>query len=216
MSGNKPKRIYKKCMTPKFRAAFANVFKAKAIQADQDPIFSMTMLFDEAARQTPEYKQMQKSAMEAAQEFFGQKLPKNFNSPFKDPVKEDKTNLSGFDPGVIYMATKSKDKPQIIDTEGRELITQNEFASGDYARATITFSPYDYLGKKGLTVYLNNIQMLEQGERFSGRASAADDFSIDTTFSTDSDNGMGGTQSDFQMQDESGDEGAPDDGGFFG
>lgn len=186
---NKPKRIYEKCLTPRFRAAFANVYQAKAINPGDAPVFSMVLLFDKEAQNSEEYKTMKATAQTAAKQMWPNGLPANFHNPFQDPVKAGKTNLAGYDEGVVFVNTKTKDRPGIINLQGRELIDKNEFASGDYARATITFSPYEYMGKTGLTVYLNNIQMLEQGERFSGRASATDDFSVDTSFEANDDFG---------------------------
>ena len=57
-------------------------------------------------------------------------------------------------------------------------IDPNEFYSGCYGRASITLYPYDTSGSKGIAAGLNNVQKLEDGEKFGGTTSAAADFAV--------------------------------------
>lgn len=70
-------------------------------------------------------------------------------------------------------------KPQVVDGDLQPIIDSEEFYSGCYGRASVTFAGYTFGGsKKGISCYLNNLQKLEDGEPLGGsRISAADEFS---------------------------------------
>ena len=58
------------------------------------------------------------------------------------------------------------------------IIDPNEFYSGCYGRASVTFYPYNASGNKGIACGLNNVQKQEEGDRLGGGTSAAADFAI--------------------------------------
>jgi hypothetical protein len=52
----------------------------------------------------------------------------------------------------------------------------NTFFSGCYARASLVAFAYDKMGNKGVSFALQNIQKTRDGEPFSGRKKAEDEF----------------------------------------
>lgn len=70
------KKDVRKVTTPRFRASFVWAFKPQPPMEGStgEPKYGVTMLFDEAARKTPQYEAMKKLAVHAAREKFGDKL----------------------------------------------------------------------------------------------------------------------------------------------
>lgn len=161
----------KKCMTPKFRAAFANVFEPKAFE-QQEPKFSIVMLFPK----NQDLTSLKKAAFNAAVEKFGpkEKWPKNMRLPFRDG--NEKTDLDGY-ADHIFVSASTKQRPGVVDQKLAPITKEDQtFYSGCFARATLIAFAYDKVGNKGVSFSLQNVQKLEDGEPFSGRRKAEDEF----------------------------------------
>lgn len=160
-------------MTPKFRVSYPNVFKAKADFDGQEARFSIVMLFDKAT----DISTMKQLAQAVAAEKWGvdqKKWPKNLRSPFRDG-DEAKPGVDGY-VNAIFVRASSKGRPGLVDANKVQIINQEEFYAGCYARATVNAYAYDRAGNCGVAFGLQNIQKLEEGEPFSGRTKAEDDF----------------------------------------
>jgi len=109
--------------------------------------------------------------------------------PNKDPSKTKTTLHDGDEPrpsdgedygpeckGHMVISVTSKSRPGIVDKQGETLFDLDDFQSGDYCRASITFKTFDVDGNKGVTGYLNNLQYLHKGEPLNGRNRAEDEF----------------------------------------
>lgn len=177
----------RKVTTPKFRASFAWVFEPQPPMEGStgEPKYGVTMLFDRAAQKTPAYEAMKKLAIAAAKEKFGNKLKDDGNgwfvglrNPFRDGA--EKSELEGYGDGVIFVAATTKMQPGLVDQRLNRIISkdvgEDGFYSGCYARATVTAYGYDKAGNKGVAFGLQNVQKLGDGEAFSGRTAAEDDF----------------------------------------
>lgn len=184
-----------KVMTPKFRVSFPNVFRAKAIKEGDEPKFSIAMLFDKDADLT----EMKKAAMEALVNKWGtdkKKYPKGLRSPFRPG--EEKAQFEGYEEGITFVTSNSKHKPGLVNAKREDIISEEDFYAGCYARATLLAFAYDTVGNRGVTFLLSNIQKLSEGESLSGKTKASDDFdafeddslSSDFDSSTEEDNGF--------------------------
>lgn len=169
----------RKCTTPKFRVSFPTVFKPKSFKGG-DPKYGLTMLFDKKT----DLKAMKEAAKNAGIEKFGpvENWPKDkktgktkLKMPFRDG-DDERDNLDGF-AGCIFVNATSKSPPQVIDKDGRTPLTSEvDFYAGCYARATLIAFGFDNEGSKGIAFALQNLQKWEDGESFSGRPSAEEDF----------------------------------------
>lgn len=174
----------KKCLTPKFRASFAHVFRPQPAQEEgKDPKYGITMLFDKGE----DLSKLKAAAKEALVEKWGAdktKWPKNIRLPFRDQEEKD---FDGYVPGAIFVNATSKQRPGLVDQHVNDIIDETEFYSGCYARASIRAFAYDTKGNKGVAFGLNNIQKLADGEPLGGRTRPEDDFepSGDDPFSGD-------------------------------
>lgn len=163
----------KKVMTPKFRVSFPSVFKARADFEGQEPKFSIVMLFDKAT----DISALKQLAQSVVLEKWGPdkaKWPQNLRSPFRDGDVEG-NGKDGYT-GVIFVRASSKTRPGLVDQEKVQILEESDFYGGCYARATINAFAYDKAGNKGVAFGLQNIQKLADGEPFSGRTKAEDDF----------------------------------------
>lgn len=70
--------------------------------------------------------------------------------------------------------------PEVVDKYRNPILDQSEVYSGMYGRVSVRFSAYNFSGKKGVGVYLGNVQKLADGTPLGGgKTSAADDFADD-------------------------------------
>lgn len=163
----------KKVITPMFRVSFPHVFSPqKPMQDGAEAKYSITMLFDKST----DLKALKKAADIAGIEKWGadkSKWPKGIKTPFKDG--DDKEDLMGY-AGTTYVTARSKSMPGLINASKEDIIDESEFYAGCYARASMIAFAYETKVNKGISFALLNIQKLKDGEKFSGKMSAQDDF----------------------------------------
>lgn len=78
--------------------------------------------------------------------------------------------------GHYFLRARSDNKPGLVDINLNPIIEKEDFYSGCYGRASVTFFPYNTEGTKGISCGLNNLQKTHDGERLAGGASAEEDF----------------------------------------
>jgi hypothetical protein len=175
----------KAVFTPPFRVSFPNVFRPTSYQGG-DPKYSIVMLFYPANfndKHKAAWKDVGRIANEAAIEAFKKplkELPDNFRKPFRKG--EEKAHLDGYGEGCIFFSASSKQAPGVIDRNKANVLEQ-DFYPGCWARASISAFAYDNKGK-GVSFGLHNLQKLGEGENFSGRVAAEEDFgdNVDDVF----------------------------------
>ena len=163
----------KKVMTPEFRVSYPSIFKPRAFADGMEPKFSLVMLFDKKTN----ISSLKKLAAEAVAEKWPDKAkrPKNLKNPFRDGA--DRPDTAGYE-GCIFVAASSKQKPGVVDANVQPIIDESEVYAGCYCRATVTCYAYDQMGNRGVAFGLQNIQKLRDGEAFSGKSKAEDDFEV--------------------------------------
>lgn len=168
---SKPKRI-DPILTPEFRVGFPSVFVPKSMEEGKPAKYEITMLFPKTTDITA-IKKMCGDVMRAKFGIDKTKWP-TVRYPWRDGDK-DKPHLDGF-AGTVFMPARTKSKPGLINARKAKITSEEEFYAGCYARATIGAYWYDNKGNKGVALSLNNIQKTRDGEPFSGRSAAEDDF----------------------------------------
>lgn len=159
-----------KITTPEFRVSFPQVFEPKSFNGGKEQ-YSLCMLFSKKTDLT--------ALKKAMQEVIDAKWPeKNKRPKLWNPLRDgdiEKPEREEYQE-VIFANAKSLDKPGIVDPQRNQITSKEEFYAGCYARATIVVYPFDKPGNKGVAFGLNNIQKLRDGQPFSGRNSAENDF----------------------------------------
>lgn len=172
-----------KIFTPKFRVAFPQVFEPKSINGSK-PKYGVTMIFDPAEiAKDPEEQQkwdaLKAAVNETAIVKWG-KAPAVLKKPFKkgddQRNKENGTIYDGYE-GMITLNAMSETKPGLVDENVQPVIEQNVFYGGCYARASVNMYAWDHpQSGKGVSCGLQNLQKIADGDPFSGRTKAEDDF----------------------------------------
>jgi hypothetical protein len=167
-------------MTPEFRVSFPAVFKPEPNMSG-DLKYKVTMLFPLGA----DLSVLKNAAKEVTVEKYGAdqaKWPKNLKLPFRDQGEKE---YEGYEEGAIFMNCNNKRQPGLIDQKKQEIIDEEEFYPGCYARATVV--PFVYEAKdpktgavlnRGVSFSLQNIQKTRDGEALGGggRVAAEDEF----------------------------------------
>ncbi len=168
--------------TPKFRVSFPNVFIKKAFKGGE-AVFSLVMLYDKKNKDelADMLNLIKATAIDEWGEVPDEVLDMSLSTcPFSDG---DKKPYDGY-AGTFYARAASQYPPVVLDTgnynkdiKPQAILTEEEFYSGCYARASVTvFTWGKEFGKKGVSFGLQNVQKLADGEPFSGRGDPLADF----------------------------------------
>lgn len=162
----------KKVVTPEARASYVTVFKPKAFK-DQDPKYSIVLIFDEGTDMTKIKVAVRNAVVE---QFGGDKTrwPKKFKLPFRDGAEREDTE--GYGPGKIFITATSKSQPGLVNNRLEKIINEQDFYSGCWCRAELIAFWYDTNGNKGVSFSLQNLQKVRDDKAFSGKKNAEDVF----------------------------------------
>lgn len=186
--------------TPKFRVSFANVFAPKA-NMQGDLKFGLTMIFDSEK----DIEGIRVIAKEAAMGQWGS-IPAGLKLPWsKGDDKINKQTGETYDgyAGKVIIPANSKQRVGVVDCEIdpatrklHVLTNEEEFYGGCYAIATIIAWTWDNIGGQGVSIGLQNVQKVGDGEKFSGKTNPEDDFTPmkkpDIASDLNSGDGLGG------------------------
>jgi hypothetical protein len=165
-----------KIVTGKVRFSYANVFQPKASVEGGTPKYSVSIIIPKSDKETiNKINKAFEDTKASAAAYFGGSVPKGLKGGLRDGDEEKDDAAYA---GCYFINANSAQKPGVVDQDLNPIMDQNEFYSGCYGRASITFYPYNAQGSKGIACGLNNVQKLEEGEKLGGSTSAAADFAI--------------------------------------
>lgn len=171
---------------PKARLAFPALFKARAfdeLDTNSKAKFEATLLWPKDTDLTP----VKKAVMTAVVEKWGKdktKWPKKLRLPFRDG--DEFMDLAGY-PGTIFIRASSVFAPQVIDRYGQDITDQKQIYAGCYVKARLNAFAYETKGNVGVSLGVQAIQKVSDGERLDGFGDAKSDFDIEETSGTDLD-----------------------------
>lgn len=191
MTNSNPKFRPTDVLTPTFRASYLNVFDARAADESKpnDKVYGVEMWFrmaekcDERLKDQPIVKldDLVNAVQAAAAAKWGPDKnlwPKGLKSPFKKG--EDLTGKNGTLDGGVMIRTKRKEKdgkPVIVDQDVKDIIDKTRVYSGCYMRAQLNAAAWVHpTGGKGVSFWLNMLQLVADGEPLGNKADAADAF----------------------------------------
>ena len=161
------------CKTPVFRASYAFVHEPKETP-NGEMKYQICIIFEK--KNAADWKPVFQALVNAAAKKFGDdpnKWPKNLKCPVRDGDEErDNAEYKG----ALFLNAGNKNKPGIVDRQLNPIQNREEFYSGCYARASLSFYGYDTSGNKGVGTGLNNLLFWEDGPRLDGSSTAEDDF----------------------------------------
>lgn len=171
-----------KCLIGEAKMNWVRVFEPEIFEGTTR--YSVTLTFPKS--DTKLYNEIQakiaECAKKAEQTMFGGKLPKKFTLP---AIKDGDEDFDGDSyEGMYVIKASSAYKPEVVKKEtvmGKKSLVpitdEEEFYSGCYGFASVTFAAYSKDVNKGISCQLNSVLKTKDGERFAGKSSAADDFS---------------------------------------
>lgn len=184
-----------KKMTPEFRVGWPNVFEAvKVNPTDKTAKYGVMAIFQVAESEKSKaagtkvvsIEDLKQLCRDVAIEKFGADRTKwpALKFPFRDGnVETSYKDKDGFGPGTIFVSLQSINKPGVVEAwadkaTGKPALlgAQSDFYAGCYARAEVNAYYWTFMGKQGVSLGLQNLQKLRDGERFGGRGNAADAF----------------------------------------
>lgn len=174
-------------VTPVARGSYLQVFTPKAFDNDSGgkAKYSVTLIFDEEAQKTPEFKTLVSAVQACIRDKWGDKRPQNLRSPFR---KGEEKDSEGFGPGKVFINASTEQKPNVVSSRRgpdgalAQLTSPSDLVSGDYIRCSVRPFAYDQKGNRGVAFGLNNVQFVKKGQPLGGRTRADDDFAdtVDT------------------------------------
>lgn len=91
---------------------------------------------------------------------------------------EEKSDLAGYLPGWHFVGLNSKSQPNVVDAQLQPVTDiKKEAYGGRWARLSANAYPWDTgKGVRGVSLGLNNVQLLGHDNPFAGKPKAEDDF----------------------------------------
>lgn len=175
-----------KVVTGKVRFSYAHVFEPVAMAEGQEPKYQVSLIIPKTDLKTISSIE---AAIEAAKTAGKDKLTKNgkYYPGLKMPLRdgdEDRPDNPEY-ANCMFINCSSKIKPGIVDKDLNPIMSQEEFYSGCYGRASINLYAFNANGNRGIACGLNNLQKLADGEPLSGGSSAEEDFGGDNAYKDD-------------------------------
>ena len=173
-----------KLYTPKFRVSFPDIFKATQINGEGTAKYRISMIFDPTdiakdADEQSRWDAIKAAVKQTAIDKWGSE-PAVYKKPFKkgDDMKNKETgNVYDGHEGMIILRAQSNDRPGLVDAACEPIMDQSDFYGGCYAKATFNFYAWEHPTQgKGVSAGIQNVMKVADGETFSGKTSAEDDF----------------------------------------
>jgi len=163
-------------ITGKCRLSYEHIWIARASVQGGDPKYSATILIPKTDMKT--YEAIKKAMMIETAAKWSTTVPQNLKIPLKDGDRAlDKDGKQRRETiGHWIITATSHQRPDIVDKDLNDVIDKSAVYSGCYCRFQVAFQAYDLPTSKGIGCYLNNIQKLDDGDRFGSRQSAKDVF----------------------------------------
>lgn len=167
--------------TPAFRVSYPNVFKPRKNDLNDKMEYSIVALFKKGEDLT----KLKEACQKAIVDKWGPdktKWPKNLRTPFRlqeERAKEvDGKRIlpAGHEEGAVFLNLKSNRKPGVVDQNVQDIINEEEFYAGCWARASVNAFAYSQKGNNGVSFGLGNIQKVKDGEPLGNRARPEEDF----------------------------------------
>lgn len=164
--------------------SFMNLWEPKAFGAN-DPKYSMVILFKKTdKRQVAAVKKAIDAATEAAiDKVWKGKRPAKINDPVHDgdELDDNGQRIKGAEyEGMYYINCSNRDKPGVVDQNVQPILERDRIYSGCVVNCFVNFYGYGQNGNNGISASLENVQLVSDGKRLSGKQPATAVFSAVT------------------------------------
>lgn len=156
--------------------SFPHLFSPRAAVEGQPPRYSCVLVFTPDVQDTDEFKNLRKELHAAVIAKWGaDKTPRGLRSPLRDCSEKD--HFANFPEGSLYCNFWSKEQPAVVGPTLQSITVPGDVFAGQKARVSYRPFAYDTSGNRGVSVYLNNVQICSMNEdRLDGRARPENEF----------------------------------------
>lgn len=156
-----------------FRASYLHVWEGK--KNDKGEVkYQASLIWPKSDKAlTAKMAAAQKAALEEGKTKWGGKV----GEP-KLPIRDGDVARADDEAyaGCWFVNASSNTRPGVLDIDKNEMLDKSLLYSGCFIKVSVNFYPFNYEGKKGIAVGLNNILKVKDGKPLAGRASAESDF----------------------------------------
>jgi hypothetical protein len=159
--------------------SYVNIFTPRPPPEGQsgEPKYSISLLFDKANKK--ELEPLQKLIEHVATEKFGPTAKELLaKGKLRNPIRdgdEDRPEDEVY-AGKLFVGASTTRQPGIVDAKLQPVFEESEAYSGCFFRCSVAVFAYDKAGNKGVSLGLNNIQVVKKGTRIDGRVAAEKEF----------------------------------------
>lgn len=161
-----------KMTTPTGRVSFPYVFeKAASLEAGKEGKYEITLYIPKSE----DISKLRANLEKVAKEAFGakfQSLEKLKHPPIKDGDDKDPSDPAY---GHWIIRAKSAKRPLVVDGSRSPIESKEAIYGGCFGRINITPASYAIPTGWGVTLYLNAVQKVKDGERFGGGGVSAEE-----------------------------------------
>jgi hypothetical protein len=161
-----------KMTTPTGRVSFPYVFeKAASLEAGKEGKYEVTLYIPKSE----DISKLRANLEKVAREAFGakfQSLEKLKHPPIKDGDDKDPSDPAY---GHWIIRAKSAKRPLVVDASRSPIESKEAIYGGCFGRINVTPASYAIPTGWGVTLYLNAVQKVKDGERFGGGGVSAEE-----------------------------------------
>jgi hypothetical protein len=166
--------------TPKFRVAFPQVAEPKVFAPGQKGRYSCVALFRPSEftnKDKQKWAALIAACNNASVETFKRPMKeldrRVYGTPFHRGV--ERGEYAGFGAGVIFFTMSAYTRrPGLVGPDGVTSVDPPDLYPGCYARASV--NPFANAQWKSISIGMNHLQKLSEGERLDGATTAEEDF----------------------------------------
>lgn len=164
-------------VTPTVRLSFPVLFKPRKVnENDATAKFSATLLFDAKAQKTKEFKRLQQEVEAVIEEKWGADRPKKLKLPFLTTDDFDKVP-DGYTDDMVIVRTNTVQAPGVVDRQNQPILNESDIYPGCYVRAAVHAYGWEHrTGGKGVSIGLDHVQFVKDGESFGKNSKPQDVF----------------------------------------
>lgn len=168
-------------ITPTGMISFPHLFEKRPRARGGEPVYSVSLIMNEAAQKTPQFKELEKRCLEIAREKFGSKmddpkfverLKQSRNWPIKDASSKDYEGYQ--EDGAVFISPWTKRRPGVVGPDPEvDIEIDDDVWPGQLARLEVNPFGYDE-PQPGVSIGLNNVQIVKPDmPRIDGRKAAS-------------------------------------------
>lgn len=166
-----------KITTPVFRVSHPKVFVPEQVLGSGDPKYQVQMLFDENDSELERLEDQLIAVAEAAFGLGADDLP-GFDWPLRNGTDE-KPGKKEYEGKIFAPARKNPSwgPVEVVHMDQSPIVNQAEFYAGCFARASVSVYAWTFGNSRfGVSISLNHIMKVKEGEPLTGGTTAAEDF----------------------------------------